>query len=58
MNIKELHQHINSRREKLGKPPISKRKFLREISVMHLDGKIKVENGEVKLVKEKEKYNV
>jgi hypothetical protein len=54
MHIKQLHQHINNQREKSGLPPISKKKFLREITIMHLDGKINIENGEVKLIEAKE----
>lgn len=54
MNVNELHKHVNDLREKRGLPSLSKKKFLRDITIMHLEGKITVENGEVKSAKEKE----
>ena len=54
MNIKELHKRINNQREKLGMPPINDEEFVSQISQLQLQGKIKIENGEVKPVKNKE----
>jgi hypothetical protein len=53
MHIKILHDKINKQREQKGLSPLSEVEFTAQISVLQLNGKIKVENGEVKSTQEK-----
>lgn len=52
MHINELFNHINNLREQHGLAPKSKEEYLAELIQMKLEGKIQIENGEVKPVKD------
>ncbi len=48
MPIKELFRAINIQRMQLGLPLISDDRFIEEISVMQILGKVQIENGIVR----------
>jgi hypothetical protein len=47
MHIKELFRAVNIQRMQLNMPLITESRFLEEITVMQLNGLLKIENGMV-----------
>lgn len=50
MHIIQLHEQINKKRVKEGKPPLTDWELIEYVSYLQLANKIKVENGEVELL--------
>lgn len=47
VHIKNLFSQVNDKVKQKGYPPIKEKHFLKAITVMQLEGKIRLENGEV-----------
>jgi len=50
MHLKELLAQVNDKVKQKGYPPLKEHQFLKMITVMQLEGKVKLENGEVEKV--------
>ena len=53
MDINELRNKVNEKRRQKGLVPLSPHRFVRTISVMQLDNKILVNNGDAEVVRDK-----